>query len=341
MEWPLAGVLIFLAAALLLYLLTAGADFGAGILELFVGRRRAEDQRQVITRAMAPVWEANHVWLVLVITILFVAFPAVYALMSVHLFIPLTLILMGIVARGCAFTFRHYDPPAPRAYRIYTSLFALSSLWTTFFLGVVIGSVTLGEINPKANTFAALYLAPWINRFCVSTGLFAICLFALLAAVYLVGETEDPKLASRFRRRAAWSNGLLVLLGGVVFLTAEGDGLPLFRLFFSNPVSVGSFALASLLLFPFWRALLLNKQVFWTRAVGILIAALVLCGWVAVQYPAAIRMTGGLALTFHDAAAPRATLRALLMALVVGSILIFPALFYLLYIFKWHPVRRP
>src|SRR6185369_1429317 len=95
--------------SLILYALLGGADFGGGLWDLLASGPRAAAQRELVERAIAPVWEANHVWLVLLVVLLFSAFPTAYAAVSVALHVPLALMLVGIVLRGSAFTFRHYD----------------------------------------------------------------------------------------------------------------------------------------------------------------------------------------------------------------------------------------
>ena len=102
-------VIIFLWTAILLYILLGGADFGAGIIELFTSKKNERLTRRTMYKAIGPIWEANHMWLIITIVILFVGFPAIYATMSIHLHIPLLAMLLGIIARGTAFTFRHYD----------------------------------------------------------------------------------------------------------------------------------------------------------------------------------------------------------------------------------------
>ncbi|MCM2322832.1 MAG: cytochrome d ubiquinol oxidase subunit II [Oligoflexia bacterium] len=333
------GILFFLGVAILLYVLLAGADFGAGILELFRGRRRRDEQVRLISHAVAPVWEANHVWLILAVVILFVGFPKVYTSLTVYLHIPMLAVLVGIVARGSAFTFRHYDTLSPRFFRLYSAVFAASSLWTSFFLGVVAGASFLGAIDPGATGFAALYVAPWLNAFCLILGLFTSSLFAFLAALYLVGETREPELQAIFRARAAWAATGMVALGALVFASAEAKGLPLARAFFANPLSIGSFILATLIWIPFWGSMRQGRAG-WSRTLGAGVVGLVICGWFAVQFPVAIRHVGGSGLTFAEASAPAATLRAMLIALLVGSLLIFPALGYLLKVFKWETFEK-
>lgn len=342
MTWQIDLILFYLGTALLFYVLFAGADFGAGILELFLGRTHRNEQRHLITRAMAPVWEANHVWIVLVVVILFMAFPPLYAAISIHLFLPVLALLVGVVFRGCAFTFRHYDTDKTY-YRAYSWAFSLSSLWSAFFLGLTGGAFLYGNILPNAPDFSTLYLAPWWNPFCVALGLFTACLFVFLAAVFLVGEASDPDLRQLFRRKAAVANLVLVVAGAAVFWFGEREPLALRSHFFATPLSVACFVAAGALWIPFWVALRRagTASRFWVRATGVAIVALVLFGWYAVQYPVALRYADGSHITFLQAAAPTATLNALLGGLVGGTFLIFPALGYLFKVFKWETLEKP
>jgi len=335
----LALLLAFLAASLVLYVLFGGADFGAGILELFLPRHDAE-ARELVSRAMAPGWEANHMWLVLAVVILFMGFPTVYTTVSVYLFVPLVAVLIGIVARGTAFTFRHYDVATPGESPIlstdgsvvYGWVFASASAWTSAWLGVTAGAVLLGRVDPAATDAVALYVAPWANAFCLAMAAFTTALFTLLAAVYLVGEAGPGPLRARFGRAAAVAATIAVLAGAAVFGTAEASGLPLIGSFFAHPLALGAFALATVLLVPFALSVRGDHP---TRArlVGAAVVSLVLLGAFVAQYPVAVRLTGG-AITFPDAAAPAATQAALLQALLVGSCVIFPALGYLFRVFK-------
>ena len=102
-------VIVYLVLSILLYLLLGGADFGAGIIEMFTSPKNIRRTRKTLYHAIGPIWEANHMWLIIAIVILFVGFPGIYSILSVHLHVPLVIMLMGIIARGTAFTFRHYD----------------------------------------------------------------------------------------------------------------------------------------------------------------------------------------------------------------------------------------
>ena len=333
----LGVILFFLGAAVLFYVLFGGADFGAGILELFAGRTRRDAQERLVTHAMAPVWEANHVWLILAVVILFMGFPAVYTTISVHLFLPIVAILVGIVARGTAFTFRHYDPVGAGWHPAYGHVFAWASVWTSLWLGVTAGAMVGGGIDPTAADTWGLYIAPWANAFSLTMGVFTAALFTLLAAVFLVGEATDAELVTLFRARARVAAGVLVVTGAAVFGAAELTAAPLFARFFADPFSVASFVLATVLLVPFWRSLGHGRTR--ARVLAVAIVGLVLFGWFAVQYPVAVRLTHG-AITFPEAASPPATQRALLGALFVGSLVIFPGLGWLYTVFKRETFAR-
>ncbi|MBK8494745.1 MAG: cytochrome d ubiquinol oxidase subunit II [Chitinophagaceae bacterium] len=144
-------IIIILAVSFILYTILGGADFGAGILEIFAGRRG----EKTVSKAIAPVWEANHVWLILAIVIIFTAFPLVYATLSLSLHIPLMIVLIGIVLRGTAFTFRYYDVSPDKTHKYFTGFFEISSFITPFFLGITLGAMILGEIPPdNAGSFS-------------------------------------------------------------------------------------------------------------------------------------------------------------------------------------------
>lgn len=326
----IAAVAAFLGLSLLLYAVLGGADFGAGILECALGPRRREDQRAVITQALGPVWEANHMWLILALVILFNGFPRAFSQLCISFHLPLLALLVGIVLRGCAFTFRHYDAPHDRSHAAYTAVFAGSSALTPFMLGVVAGGMMLGRIV-QAGTYAERFVAPWANGLSAALGGFVCALFAFLAAVYLVGETSDPELRAIFARRAKVANGVSVAAGLLVFGAAQAEGLPLLARFLADPVSLACMAAATLVLVPLWRCLT-SRRAAWARLLAAGQVGLVLLGWFKLQYPTLI--AGPVPITLANSAAPAATLRPLLGALIVGAVLIFPALYYLLRVFK-------
>jgi cytochrome d ubiquinol oxidase subunit II len=326
-------VILFLGLSLLLYSLLAGADFGAGVLELFLDRKNRHAQRAVIEKALGPVWEANHIWLILIVVILFMGFPQVYSRVSTNLHLPLTAMLIGIIARGCSYTFKHYDAVKGRSQRAYTFFFVWSSLWTPFCLGVVTGALVPGRIDPYPPGYYQGYIAPWLSPFPLVLGAFTVCLFAFFAAVYLVGESRDEAHRRFFTRRAYAANAAAVLAGAAVFACAAWDGIPLARMFLASAAASACLVAATLLLPALWLALAKGRG--WiARILAAAQVALVLLGWFTIQYPVLVRMEGGRELTFFNAHAPRATLFQLGMALLLGSVFILPALFWLMRVFK-------
>ncbi|MET0514796.1 MAG: cytochrome d ubiquinol oxidase subunit II, partial [Nitrospiraceae bacterium] len=224
LELMLAATILI---SLIFYVLTAGADFGAGVWALLAtGERSRHQHLALIDRAIAPIWEANHVWLILVVTILFTAFPKAFALISTRLHIPLTLMLVGIVLRGSAFVFRTHDVEAHRhhndpAQTFWMHVFAGSSVLTPFMLGVTIGTIAAGHLRMEPQSFYESYVHPWLRPFPVTVGVFALVLFMYLAAVYLLLETSNATLQKDFRRRSLVTWLVVSVLGLVVFVASK------------------------------------------------------------------------------------------------------------------------
>lgn len=326
-------LILFIGASLLLYVVLGGSDYGAGILELLPAGKLREKQKHLINDAMGPVWEANHMWLILVVVILFMGFPRIFTTLMTALHFPMLALLTGIVVRGAAFTFRHYDAiQEARTQRVYTWLFGLSSLWTSLWLGIIVASLNRGIIDPAAGSFWAAYVAPWWGLYPLSVGIFVAGIFLFLACVYLIGETTDAVLQRRFARHAAAANVLLVLAGAGVFAASLGERRSLPKEFLHDPQLIATIVLATALLVPLWRSLNRRKRTL-TRVIAASQATLILIGWYLLYAPNALITAGG-PLSFYTEAAPAATLRQLMLALLVGSVFIFPSLFYLLRVFK-------
>lgn len=323
----------FIAASLLLYVLLGGSDYGAGILELLPAGKLREKQKHVINDAMGPVWEANHMWLILIVVILFMGFPTIFTTLMVSLHIPMLALLAGIVVRGTAFTFRHYDAiQEPKSQRVYTVLFAVSSLWTAVWLGIIVASLNRGIIDPQARDPWTAYVAPWWGLYPLAVGVFVPCIFGFLACIYLVHETADEALVRRFRQRAAVFNCAVIAAGGLVFAASMGERESLPTTFFRNPWTLGVMGVATLLFVALWF-LVTHRRVWLSRVVAAGQVGLILLGWWLLYAPNAMITVKG-PLGFHEMAAPDATLRQLVIALVVGSFFIFPSLIFLLRVFK-------
>lgn len=323
-------IIIILGTSLLLYTILGGADFGAGIIEIFTG----EKGKKVIARAIAPVWEANHMWLILAVVILFNGFPEVYSLMSMALHIPIMLALLGIVFRGSAFVFRHYDVKVDASHGLYSFLFRFSSVMTPFFLGMVIGATISGRIYLKPEGFYEAYMAPWLNWFCAAMGLFVTALFTYLSAAFLTGETESEEEKKMYVTYAKGALVATIVSGGLVFTASLFSDVLLAEEFFRSPVSMVMLGLATLLVPLIWYSLEHASPMRVRILMGIHTTCIIV-GWFAIQFPVIIRVREGEHLGFYNAHAPELVLYYLFVALMVGVLLIFPALYYLFRVFKF------
>ncbi|WP_231427682.1 MULTISPECIES: cytochrome d ubiquinol oxidase subunit II [Pedobacter] len=326
-------VIAFLCLGILLYFLLGGADFGAGIIELFTSTKNRSRTRKTMYQAIGPVWEANHMWLIIAIVILFVGFPHIYTTMSVYLHIPLLIMLIGIIARGTAFVFRHYDAVKDDMQWLYNRIFRYSSFITALFLGIIAGSLISGHIDSEANDFVSAYIFSWLNWFSIAVGFFTVSLCGFLAAIYLIGETTDEHDKRRFIRKAEFMNIAAVIFGAMVFIAAELDNIPLIDWVFKNAVGLTAIILASLSLILLWYLLIKGK----TKVLRILAGFQVTMILLAISYahfPNFIQLKNGNAISLFETVGPEKTIYSLGLALLLGSILILPFLGYLFYKFQ-------
>lgn len=319
----------FLVAALTIYALLGGADYGGGVWDLFAVGKRAKEQRDLIAHAIGPVWEANHVWLILALVILFVAFPKANAAISTALHIPLTIMLVGIVLRGATFTFRSYDSKKDNVQKRWSLIFSISSVITPIFLGVNVGAIASGKIIYENGILKTGFLNSWLAVFPFAVGVFTLVLFAFLAAVYLTVEAESKELQDDFRLRALISGILLGGLALAVFLLAK-DGAPrvyegLLASWYSLPLHALTAIFAVGALVTLWKRKFYASRIF---AAGQ--AVFIIWGWAVSQFPYIVEPN----ITIQSAAAPKITLQLLSGALLIGSVFLFPVIYYLFRIFK-------
>ena len=325
-------VLFVLFVSMLLYVVLAGADLGAGILELFKGKNLNRVQEKMITRAMGPVWEANHIWLILILVILFVGFPKAFRDLSVYLHIPITMVLIGIIGRGTAFTFRHYDAiQDEKSQKYYSRIFSFSSLWTSMWIGIVVGAMTSGTIN-TTGSFYNVYVQGWFNPFCILMGLFISSLFAYVASTFLVAESRTYQVRELFKRRVVFSTLISVSMGLLLFAYVIFDEHILGK-FFDHYISMIALTLSTLILFV--QQWFIHKSYdSYLKFLGGAQLFLILLGWIIVQYPQFYYLSSGESMNLYDSASPAATIRQLAIALLIGIILIFPPYIYLMKVFK-------
>jgi cytochrome d ubiquinol oxidase subunit II len=322
-----------LALSLNAYVLLGGADFGGGVWDLLASGPRRHRQREVIAHAIGPIWEANHVWLILAIVLTFTCFPAVYARLGTVLHIPLTLMLVGIVLRGSAFTFRTYDSQHDAVQRRWGRIFASASVITPVLLGVSIGAVASGRVGGEiGGSFVQQFVQPWLTPFALSVGLLTLTLFAFLAAVFLTLETRDRELSDEFRRRALGA-GVAVFLAAVVVLLLSGEAAPMIRSgLLTSPWALPLHLATGLSAIAAFAALWYRRYRLARLAAGLQVS-LIFWGWPLAQYP--FLLPPGF--TISDTAAPNSTLKATLIVLCVGGVVLLPSLWYLFQVFKTAP----
>jgi cytochrome d ubiquinol oxidase subunit II len=322
-----------LALSLNAYVLFGGADFGGGVWDLLATGPRRARQREVIAHAIGPIWEANHVWLILAIVLAFTCFSPVFARIMTVLHIPLSLMLVGIVLRGSAFTFRTYDDEHDAAQRRWGRIFSSASVLTPLLLGISLGAVASGRVvAPTRGTFAERFVDPWLTPFAFGVGLLTVALFAFLAAVFLTLETRDRELVEDFRRRALGA-GVAVFLASALVLLLSFQAAPLLSRGLTGsgwalPLHLATAASAIAVFAALW-----TRRFRLARVLVGLQVSLIFWGWTVSQYPYLVPPD----LTIDGAAAPEITLRLTLWALGLGTLVLAPSLVYLFRVFKSEP----
>jgi len=328
-----ATLAIALLISLTFYALLGGADYGAGVWHLLARGSTRRDQHKLISEAIGPVWEANHVWLILIVTILFTAFPTAYAQISVTLHIPLTLLVIGIVLRGSAYAFRHYDIQDDELHVRWDQLFALASLMSPLLLGIIIGSITAGNFPTNPKSFLEGYVSNWIQPFPLAIGLLTLVLFAYLAAVYLILETQDITLQEIFRKRAITAAMIAGVIGEAVFFLGELDAPylwgSLINSVWGETIMLGTF-IATFAAVWF----LYTRRYWWARTCAMVQVTLSIWAWGIAQFPYLVPPH----LTIYNSSSPQITLQFMVLALFIGALLLFPSLYYLFRVFKGGPL---
>lgn len=322
-------VIGFLWLSVCLYVILGGADFGAGIVELMSTKKTRKHTEKIMYESIAPVWEANHMWLIIAIVILFVGFPEIYTTLSTYLHIPLVLMLVGIIARGTAFTFRHYDAVIDEWQQVYTQIFYFSSLLTPFFLGLIAAATVSQSINPDATTFLDLYIFSWLNWFGVAVGFFVVSLCAYLASIFSLKETNDRLELNLMIKKSYQTIIFVIITGLLVFLTAYLSGIPLVEWVFSKPLGVMAITFATVALGLILRAMN-NKKLVAVRALAGFQIIMILVAATYQHNPNIILFANGEHLSLLEHIAAPKTISALAWALMLGSVFILPFLFYLM-----------
>ena len=316
-----------LLIGVIIYAVTGGADFGGGIWDLLARGPRNREQKQEIARAIGPIWEANHVWLIFVIVLTFTCFPPVFSAISTALYVPLVLVLVGIVLRGAAFVFRAYAADVIPAQRAWGHIFAIASAATPVLLGMCAGAVASGDIRVVDSKVTSSYFTPWLSPFPIVIGLLALTSCAYLAAVYLCVETTG-ELQDDFRKRALGAGVAFAVLGTLA-LPLMWKGAP--------EIWEGMWHRDVWIMIPLAIVTgIATMYAVWTRRFGlaritaVIEVAVLLIGWALAQYPYLIVPD----LTYDNAAASDAMLKVALITYAIGAVVLTPSMFLLYKMFK-------
>ena len=319
--------MFFILVGLTAYIVLSGADFGAGFWALVPGGRRPPESleiRNYLHRAMGPVWEANHVWLIFILVICWTAYPIAFASITSTLVVPLFISAVGIILRGTSYALRGQFDSMPAERLIDDRVFAISSIMTPFALGAAIGGIASGRV-PVGNATGNL-ITSWLNPTSVLIGILSVATSSHLAAVYLAADacrSGAELLVGAFRSRALWSGLAAGALSMIALLVLRADspqiwnGLTGGKEIFLLGLS-GASGLATLVLV--WRHRFGSARV----AAGLAVVAIV-AGWAEAQQP---RFLPGL--TVSEAAAERSTLTAVILAVAFGAVVLVPSLGLLL-----------
>jgi cytochrome bd ubiquinol oxidase subunit II len=318
-----AAVILWVGASF--YAIFGGADFGGGFWNLIAGDAdKGERPRATIQRSLTPVWEANHVWLIFILVVLWTGFPSAFSAIFTTLYVPLIAAVLGIVLRGSGFAFgKSVEGLAER--RAAGATFALSSVITPFFMGCVVGAIAAGNV-PAAGAGPAF--SSWIAPLPIFIGLMFVATSAYLAAVFLVGDSrraEDHEMEIYFEKRALAAGAVAGIFAavGLVALHSEGhyvydrlvhEGLPL--------VIVSAVCGAGML------GVLLSGGRLLLRPLAALAVVAVLWGAFVAMFPYLLPTS----MTISEAAAPDATLSAIYVVFGIACVLVLPALFLLYFL---------
>lgn len=312
--------LIFALIGLAFYTVLGGADFGAGFWQLTAGKgREAEAVREHAHAAMAPVWEANHVWLIFVLTVVWTAYPTAFGSIASTLSIPLFIAAVGIIFRGVAYALRA-GAAHPRELGAIDTVFSISSVLTPFALGAAVGGIASGRVpvgNAAGNQFSS-----WLNPTSILIGVLAVASAAYIAAVFLCADAtklDDQELEEQFRRRALGAGAVagVIAFAGLGVIADDAH-----RIFHGLTSGYGLAALiASLVAGVTTLALVWRRQYEPARYGAAVAVAAIVAGWALAQSP--VFLPG---LTIRAAAAPRTTLIAVIVAVLGGAVILFPSL---------------
>lgn len=312
--------LLFVLIGLVLYVVLAGADFGAGWWQLTAGRgEKAERVRELAHDSIAPVWEANHVWLVFVLTVMWTAYPKAFGSIASTLGVPLFLAALGIIARGALYALRT-GTATPREQRRIDTAFGLSSLVAPFCLGACVGAIASGRV-PVGNATGGLF-SSWLNPTSIAIGVVAVATGAYLAAVFLAADARrrrERELEDAYRTRALAAGVVAGAVAVASLVALHADAHPLYRGLVAGDGLValivsGVAGLATL-------SLVAVRRFEPARYAAALAVTAVVAGWALAQKPQILP-----GLSIREAAASHDVQVAVLISVIGGAVILFPSL---------------
>ena len=330
---PEQGAALVAVAAIVMYTVFGGADFGGGIWSLFASGPRKEAQRDALERAIGPVWETNHIWLILLVVTLFVVFPTAFAAIFTALYVPLFIALIGIAARGAAFGLRHYGDRESAMSIHALRFFSAASILTPFTFGLIIGGVTGGHIQVDGSDVQSGAFTGWLGPFAIACGVIGLLISAFLGAAYMVPRTEGP-LRDDFRRRAIAASIALGVVTTIAIPIAHWDASH-FAGELTEPRVIAAMAVTALAglvaLYVLWRG---DARI--APIVAAVTAAGVVASWALAQQPNLIAPN----LSVEQSAAASVTVKSFLIALPIGSLILVPSLALLYLTFSGEVFRE-
>ena len=312
--------LVFILAGLALYTVLGGADLGAGLWQLVAARDRdGQSVREFAHRAMGPVWEANHVWLIFVLTVFWTSYPKAFGSITSTLAVPLFIALLGIILRGISYAMREGAATPRESGRIDTRL-ALSSILVPFALGAAIGGIATNRV-PVGNAAGHMW-SSWLNPTSIVIGTLAVATSAYLAAVYLAADAahDGDKVLERHFRLRALASGVIagaIAIGGLFVVNADDHALVhslLHGRALPAVIVSGVAGLATLLL-------VYRRRYELARYAASLAVAAVVAGWALSRWPTILP-----GLSVHQAAAGHDTLVCVVVAVLGGAVVLLPSL---------------
>ena len=324
-------LLVVMLTTLTLYAILGGADFGAGVWEFTTALQSSEKERRHLYKAIGPVWEANHVWLIFILVILMNGFPLAFAALSRALWAPLLLALCGIVFRGAGYVFRAHNHGSQQERTLWEAVFAVASTAAPLFLGASAGAIASGQLAiAPSGDYQGNYWTGWLSPLSLFTGFYSVGMCAYLAAVYMTREAlvaSDEELARTWRQRSL-STGLwmgILSISGLAMVWLEAPALASGFLSRGWPLVIVSLLCGV-------GSLVEVVRLRGGRAVAAASGAVaaVIWGWGVSQYPRIIPP----AIAARDSAAPDNVLWLMLAVIAAGAVFLLPALGYLMVLFK-------